>query len=144
MDLIAPLGSVYQAGTLSGNPIAICAGLETLAHIEQVGFYKELERKTRLLTDPIEDYLKQHHIPALLKRVGSMFTLFFGITAVKQREDLSDLDRAKFKSFFRYLFERGVYIPPSAYEAWFVSSAHTDEHLEYTRGLILDFLSESI
>ena len=76
MDLIAPLGSVYQAGTLSGNPVAICAGLETLAHIEQVGFYQELERKTRLLTDPIEHYLKHHHIPALLMRVGSMFTLF--------------------------------------------------------------------
>lgn len=140
MDLIAPLGAVYQGGTLSGNPVAMCAGLETLSHIEKPGFYEDLEKKTRLLTDPIEHYLEQNNVPALLTRVGSMFTLFFGVTEVKGREDLAQLDEAKFKAFFQYLFERGIYVPPSAYEAWFVSSAHTEENLLYTRDTILAFL----
>ncbi|MBS0653878.1 MAG: glutamate-1-semialdehyde 2,1-aminomutase [Verrucomicrobia bacterium] len=140
MDMIAPLGAVYQGGTLSGNPVAMCAGLETLSHVEQEGFYENLEKKTRLLTDPIEHYLEQNNVPALLTRVGSMFTLFFGVTEVKGREDLAQLDEAKFKGFFQYLFERGIYAPPSAYEAWFVSSAHTEENLLYTRDTVLAFL----
>lgn len=140
MDLIAPLGGVYQGGTLSGNPVAMCAGLETLSQLEQEGFYEELERKTRLLTDPIEHYIEQHNINAVLNRAGSMFTLFFGVSQVGSKEDLGPLDEEQFKALFHCLFEKGVYIPPSAYEAWFVSSAHTEEHLLYTRDLILDFL----
>lgn len=143
MEMIAPIGAVYQGGTLSGNPVAVCAGIETLSHIEQEGFYENLEKKTRLLTDPIEHYLEQNKIRALLTRIGSMFTLFFGVTEVRSKEDLARMDEAKFKALFRYLFERGVYAPPSAYEAWFVSSAHTDENLLYTRDVILGFLKNN-
>ena len=73
-----------------------------------------------------------------------MFTLFFGVTQVCTKEDLAQLDEARFKAFFQYLFERGIYPPPSAYEAWFVSMAHTEEHLLYTRNAILAFLKESL
>jgi glutamate-1-semialdehyde 2,1-aminomutase len=142
MDLMAPLGPVYQAGTLSGNPVAMCAGLETLRQIEQEGFYEELERKTRSLTDPIQHFLEQRNIPAVLNRYGSMFTLFFGVEEVKSREDLARLDEARFKALFHNLFERGIYPPPSAYEAWFISSAHSEESLIYVRDAILNFLKE--
>lgn len=142
MDLIAPLGGVYQGGTLSGNPVAMCAGLETLSQVEEPSFYENLEKKTRFLTDPIEHFIEQNKIPATINCVGSMFTLFFGVTQVRSREDLAQMDEEKFKDFFRYLFERGIYIPPSAYEAWFVSSAHTEENLVYTRDQILSFLSQ--
>ena len=108
MDLIAPLGAVYQGGTLSGNPVAMCAGLETLSQVEQEGFYEALEKKTRLLTDPIEHYIEQNNLNAVLTRVGSMFTLFFGVSQVSGKEDLAHLDEARFKAFFHYLFERGI------------------------------------
>ncbi len=140
MDRIAPLGDVYQGGTLSGNPVAMCAGLETLTRIEQPGFYVELEKKTRLLTDPIEYFIEQNNLNATLTRIGSMFTLFFGVTHVKSRDDLDTLDQERFKALFVHLFERGIYAPPSAFEAWFVSSAHTEENLRYTRDAILAFL----
>lgn len=128
MDLLAPLGAVYQAGTLSGNPVAMCAGLAVLEAIAQAGFYEELERKTRLLVDPIAQFIDQKGMPITINRVGSMFTLFLG-------------SREQFRSFFLYLFERGIYIPPSPYETWFISSAHTDEHIMETRHAILSFFS---
>ena len=140
MNLLAPLGPVYQAGTLSGNPVAMCAGLATLEELLAPQFYEELERKTRLLTDPIEECIKEHGIKAVLNRVGSMFTLFFGPTQVTESSDLNNLDAARFKAFFHYLFNRGIYIPPAMYEASFISSAHTEEHLLYTRDVILEFL----
>lgn len=140
MDYIAPIGPVYQAGTLSGNPVAMCAGYTTLVELEQPGFYAELERKTKLLTDPIEYWLEQHCFPGTLTRVGSMFTLFFGPTQVQCAEDLKTLSNEQFRDFFLYLLERGIYSPPAAQEAWFVSMNHTEDHLLYTKDVILSFL----
>lgn len=142
MDWIAPLGAVYQAGTLSGSPVAMCAGLATVAELERPGFYSELERKTRLLTDPIEHWLEQHRFPGVLTRIGSMFTLFFGPTQVQCAEDLKDLSNEQFNNLFLYLIEKGIYPPPAAQEAWFVSESHTEEHLLYTRDTILAFLNK--
>ncbi|MBY0529062.1 MAG: glutamate-1-semialdehyde 2,1-aminomutase [Rhabdochlamydiaceae bacterium] len=140
MDTLAPLGSVYQAGTLSGNPVAMAAGYATITALEQSGFYSVLEEKTRSLTDPIEEFIRTHQLNLCLNRVGSMFTLFFGVRQVKRKEDLHSLDLEQFQSFFHFLFERGIYISPSAYEASFVSSSHTQQHLIYTRDAILEFL----
>lgn len=142
MDYLAPLGSVYQAGTLSGNPVAMEAGLKSLELLEAPGFYDELLRKTNIITESVSAYLKEHNIEACIQQAGSMFTLFFGKREVHNAEEAMSLDKERFKSFFKYMFEHGVYIPPLQMEAWFVSAAHTDAHLEKTRDLILNFLCE--
>ncbi len=140
MDHLAPMGDVYQAGTLSGNPVAMCAGYATLCALEQEGFYEALAKKTQLLTDPIEHWIEQNDARACLNRMGSMFTLFLGPQEVKSKADLQALSLPRFRALFTDLFEQGIYPPPSAYEAWFVSSAHTEEHLLTTRDVILSFL----
>lgn len=140
MDCLAPVGKVYQAGTLSGNPVAMQAGLATLNFIEEPSFFDRLEEKTNRLTLPIKEALKKWHSPACLQQCGSMFSLFFGLDCVQSKEDLKHLDSKTFQAFFSYLFERGIYIPPAAEEAWFISIAHTEEHLDYTLSCILDFL----
>jgi glutamate-1-semialdehyde 2,1-aminomutase len=140
MDHLAPLGEVYQAGTLSGNPVAMRAGYEALQEIERPGFYEELEAKTVMLTQPIVDKIKEKKLNACLHRVGSMFTLFFGVKNPQCKEDLQHLDQDKFRNYFLHLFGKGIYIPPSAYEASFVSMSHTPNHLTYTRDTILNFL----
>lgn len=138
MDCLAPLGGVYQAGTLSGNPVAMVAGLATLSFLETADFYQKLKKKTDLLTLPIKESLTDKN--GCLQQAGSMFSLFFGLKKVSSREDLSRLDSDRFALFFRYLFERGIYIPPHAHESWFISAAHTEEQLDYTRRTIDSFL----
>jgi glutamate-1-semialdehyde 2,1-aminomutase len=140
MDFLAPLGQVYQAGTLSGNPVAMRAGFTTLCLLEQPGFYEELEKKTRRLIDPIQGMIVGQRKRVCIQRCGSMFTLFFGVTKVENKKDLEGLDNKLFVAFFRYLFDRGIYIPPAAGEAWFVSSAHTDEQLDYTAQVICEYI----
>lgn len=140
MDCLAPLGEVYQAGTLSGNPVAMAAGLQALEMLDQPGFYEDLERKAALIIDPVKAFIAQHDLNVCLQHQGSMFTLFFGVKQVRNLDDAMQADRAQFKEFFLFLFERGVYLPPAQLEAWFISSVHTDEHLIKTRDLILEFL----
>jgi len=142
MDCLAPLGQVYQAGTLSGNPPSMRAGLETLSVLEQAGFYEKLQQKADRLIKPIQEVLKKKNFPGCLQQVGSMFTLFLGPLKVERSEDLNALDYPLFGRFFRYLYEKGIYIPPAAQESWFVSSAHTDEHLDYTADCICKFIDE--
>lgn len=142
MELLAPLGPVYQAGTLSGNPVAMEAGLATLQLLERPGFYEELERKTSLLVHPVQEFLRENAIEACLQRVGSMFTLFFGRRSIENMEEASQLDRERFADFFRYMLSHGIYIPPAQQEAWFVSAAHSNEELSMTRDLILSFLAK--
>jgi glutamate-1-semialdehyde 2,1-aminomutase len=140
MELIAPLGPVYQAGTLSGNPLAMCAGAETLKTIERAGFFEDLEQKLSRFLEPIRQKIAEKNLPITVQSAGSMFTLFFGVHKVESREDLAAMDQKQFARFFRYLFDRGVYLSPSPYEANFLSSAHTDAHLQIARDLILQFL----
>lgn len=142
MDMLAPLGPVYQAGTLSGNPIAMGAGLQTIELLEQEGFYKELERKTNLITLPVLDYIRAKDLNMCLQQAGSLFTLFFGMKKVESMEDGEKLNLEKFAEYFRYMYHHGVYVSPSQYEACFVSMAHTEENLIKTRELILTFLTE--
>lgn len=140
MNFLAPLGPVYQAGTLSGNPLAMEAGLQALKLLEYDGFYEELEEKTRILTEPIQQMINKNGIHACIQQTGSMFTLFFGCRHVRSMEDAHRLNSDLYGQLFRYLFDNGIYIPPSPHEAWFVSSAHTKEHLNYTRDHILQFI----
>ena len=133
MDLLAPKGPVYQAGTLAGNPVAMAAGLKALELLDRPGLYEELERKTKRLQDSFEGLLKN----ACVNRVGSMISLFFGPEKVTAR---TPLDELRFANFFRAMLASGIYLPPSAYEAWFVSSVHTDEMIDHTSEAITRYV----
>lgn len=140
MDCLAPMGSVYQAGTLSGNPLAMEAGLQNLHLLDRPGFYEELERKTDLLLNPIQDKIKEKKWNMCIQRVGSMFTPFFGKKQVRNAQEALQVDGLLYAQMFRELFNQGIYPPPSPHESWFVSDAHTDAHLIQTRETILTFL----
>jgi len=142
MDCLAPLGSVYQAGTLSGNPIAMEAGLQSLRLLQRPGFYEELQRKTNHLLEPVKTHILQKNWNVCIQQVGSMFTLFFGKKSVRHLQDALGVDNILFAQFFREMFDQGIYLPPSPHEAWFISDAHTDEHLDQTREAILKFLNK--
>lgn len=139
MNCLAPLGGVYQAGTLSGNPVAMEAGIATLQAVQQPGFYEQLQAKTDRFIAPLRQALGKQ---GCVQQVGSMFTLFFGPEKVRGKSDLEGIDQTIFKEFFAYLFERGIYIPPSPFEAWFISAAHTEDHLAYAQQVILDFICQ--
>jgi glutamate-1-semialdehyde 2,1-aminomutase len=133
MDMVAPAGPVYQAGTLSGNPVAVAAGLATLEQLENPATYTRLENISRRLADGLVAALAETGVSGRVQRVGSMFTVFFNDgSAVKDFEDAKRADHAKFRAFFHGMLERGVYLPPSGYEAAFVSLAHGDEEIERT------------
>lgn len=133
MECLAPLGSVYQAGTLSGNPVAMAAGLKTLELITTPHFYTDLTAKTTQLTDGLKDLAKQRGVPLTTNQVGGMFGLFFtedkNITSFAQ---VMACNQTYFKRFFHRMLEQGVYLAPSAFEAGFVSAAHDDEALNKT------------
>lgn len=140
MDHLAPTGNVFQAGTLSGNPVAMMAGLHALIQLEKKGFYEKLQEKTHLLLGPIKEALTKKGLKACVQDQGSMFTLFFGCEKVTCQEDLSSLDKDLFRKFFLYLLNKGVYFSPSPYEVCFVSHAHTKESIEKTRDHALEFI----
>jgi glutamate-1-semialdehyde 2,1-aminomutase len=132
MQHIAPLGPVYQAGTLSGNPIAMAAGLKTLELISADGFYDALGKKVDYLVDGILDAARQNNIAMTANRVGGMFGLFFSDAQVTRFEQATRCDVEQFKTFFHGMLDAGVYLAPSAYEAGFVSAAHTQADLDNT------------
>jgi len=143
MDLLSPLGNVYQAGTHSGSPVAMSAGLETLTLLEQEGFYPALQTTCDVFLAPIREFVERKNLPLCVQSVGSMFTIFFGPRKVEVREDLALLDHDIFKRFFQTLLSAGIYFSPSPYESHFLSSSHTVEHLNYTQEIILDFLEDA-
>ncbi len=130
MEYIAPLGPVYQAGTLSGNPIAMTAGLKTMELISAPGFYDELAKKVEFLTDGILAAAKDAGISITCNRVGGMFGLFFSDQQVNSFEQATQCNVDQFKAFFHGMLNEGVYLAPSAYEAGFVSAAHTQDDLQ--------------
>ncbi len=140
MDVLAPIGSVYQAGTLSGNPVASQAGLEALELCSEPGFYEALDKKARIITDPVRELILEREMPFCLTAQGSLFTLFCGVKSVLSQADAKAQDQGLFKKLFYTLFNSGIYMPPSPYESWFVSMAHSDKELEMTRDIICDFL----
>ncbi|PPK71483.1 glutamate-1-semialdehyde 2,1-aminomutase [Methylobacter tundripaludum] len=133
MEHLAPLGPVYQAGTLSGNPVAMAAGLKTLELIDQPGFYEALTAKTEKLTSGLKARAAQAGIAMTTNSVGGMFGLFFSTeTQVSRFAQVMQCDQDLFKRFFHAMLDEGVYLAPSAFEAGFVSAAHSDEDLEKT------------
>lgn len=133
MRNIAPEGPVYQAGTLSGNPLAMAAGIETLSIIaETPDFYPRLEEKSRSIADGLAEALETAGRRFTINRAGSMFTLFFTENRVFDFASAKTSDTALFARYFGLMLERGVFLPPSQFEACFVSAAHTDDHIAKT------------
>ncbi len=132
MEKVAPLGGVYQAGTLSGNPLAMTAGIETLDLLKSKKNYRELEKKTVYLTEAISRSAEKKGIPAEINRASGLFTLFFTETPVTNYQTAKESDTKRFAEFFIEMMEQGIYLPPSQFEAWFVSLAHTQKDLDRT------------
>ena len=132
MERIAPLGPVYQAGTLSGNPVAVAAGLATLGLVEQPGFYEQLEKTTRALVEGFSAEARKAKVPFSAQSIGSMFGLYFRASPPATFAEVMQCDREKFNRFFHAMLGRGVYLAPSAYEAGFVSAAHGTAEIEET------------
>jgi glutamate-1-semialdehyde 2,1-aminomutase len=133
MEKLAPLGPVYQAGTLAGNPLAVAAGLATLAIIDHEGFHQRLEDTTRRLCDGLLAQAKAHDIPMVINQVGGMFGLFFtDADAVGDFRGVTQCDTERYARFFRGMLAEGVYLAPSAFEAAFMSGAHGEAEIEQT------------
>jgi len=132
MNHVAPLGSVYQAGTLSGNPLAMRAGIEALKQLETPGFYDELNRKAERFVDALRRVVRQLGIAAQLNSSGSLATLFFSDAPVRNYSDAKKSDTRRFAAFFRAMLQRGILLAPSQFEALFVSAAHTEADLDRT------------
>jgi glutamate-1-semialdehyde 2,1-aminomutase len=132
MEKIAPLGPVYQAGTLSGNPVAVAAGLATLAEIEAPGFYERLGERTRSLTDGLTESARRAGVPFAAHAVGGMFGLYFAASVPDTYDAVLACDKERFNRFFHAMLEKGVYFAPSAFEAGFVSAAHSADDISMT------------
>lgn len=133
MEHIAPTGPVYQAGTLSGNPIAMAAGLACLTELQKDGNQQHLDQMTQKLSQGLKALANKHRIPFTVNYVGGMFGLFFTDKAeVSSYQDVMECDTEKFKLFFHKMLEQGVYLAPSAFEAGFMSLAHSDEDIDRT------------
>ena len=133
MRNVSPSGGVYQAGTLSGNPIAMAAGIATLEEIDKPGFYEEIGQKTAWLANEIKEIFDRASVAHQVRQVGAMFGFFFVDRDVKCYEEALQCDTAFFAKFFREMLIQGVYLAPSAFEASFVSATHSEADLEKTR-----------
>jgi glutamate-1-semialdehyde 2,1-aminomutase len=131
MERIAPAGDVYQAGTLSGNPLAVAAGLATLALLN-AGAYAQLERTTEQLADGLAEAAAAAGVAVQVPRAPGLLTVFFSDTPVRSYADAQRCDADRHAAFCRALLARGIYPPPSQYEAWFPSLVHDEDHLELT------------
>ena len=140
MERIAPLGPVYQAGTLSGNPLAMRAGLATLPKLEAPGFYEAVDDRTERLAEGLRAGLKESAIEGVVNVAGSLLTIFFAEGPIRNYSDAKKSDTAQFARFFQEMLARGVFLPPSQYEALFVSAAHTDADIDRTIHAALESL----
>ena len=132
MEMVAPLGAMYQAGTLSGNPLAVSAGIATLTELQKPGVFKKLEEMAERLTEGLTKAFQAAEIPSSINRVGSMFTGFFNDGPVTTLEDAEGSDTEMYGRYFHAMQENGVYIAPSQFEAGFVSTAHTEADIDAT------------
>lgn len=133
MEAIAPTGPVYQAGTLSGNPIAMAAGLACLTELSKAGNEEKLAEKTKTLAEGLKALAAKHNVPFVVQYVGGMFGLFFTEQPeVTSFQEVMKCDAAKFNRFFHLMLEQGIYLAPSAFEAGFMSLAHSDADIEAT------------
>ena len=132
MQLIAPCGPVYQAGTLSGNPVVMAAGIETLKLLKTSNIYKQIEIRTSLLAEGITEAIRNHRTRASVSRIGSLFTIFFSDIKIIDYTSASKSNTALYAKFFHRMLEQGIYLPPSQFETSFVSAVHTDEDIQTT------------
>jgi len=132
MQMLAPLGPVYQAGTLSGNPVAVAAGLKTLELIQATGFYKELSLVTTKLVEGMTRVAREKGVKFCARSVGGMFGIYFSELPPNSFDEIMNSDREKFNKFFHSMLEQGIYFGPSAFEAGFVSAAHTEKDIDDT------------
>ena len=142
MDTVAPVGPVYQAGTLSGNPLAVAAGLAQLEMLDERKdtLYKELHEKMHRLAHAAKEAAAREGVPVRINRLGSMMTLFFTEAKVTDFATAKTSDTARYGAFFRALLERGVYFAPSQFEAAFVSTAHGEEQFAQTAAAVAEAL----
>jgi len=132
MECIAPLGPVYQAGTLSGNPVAVAAGLATMKIVQAAGFYEQLSERTRALVHGLAGAAGRHGVPFAATSAGGMFGIFFRATTPASFAEVMESDKDAFNRFFHAALTRGAYFAPSAFEAGFVSAAHTAAEIDET------------
>ncbi|MFT4021863.1 MAG: aminotransferase class III-fold pyridoxal phosphate-dependent enzyme, partial [Acinetobacter sp.] len=133
MECIAPLGGVYQAGTLSGNPLAMRAGITMFKHLRQPAFYSTLNAQLAKLLQGLQDVAAEVGIALKTEQAGAMFGLYFTEqTSISSFDDILKCDVEAFKQFFHGMLERGIHFAPSAFEAGFISAAHSDEDIAYT------------
>jgi len=132
MNFLAPLGPVYQAGTLSGNPLAMAAGIASLKLLRETMPYERLEKLGNQLAKGVKDLANQFSIPLQVPQVGSMYCLFFSETPVQNFEDALSSNAETFKKLFQHCLNNGVYLPPSAYETCFISAAHQEDDIAHT------------
>jgi glutamate-1-semialdehyde 2,1-aminomutase len=142
MDLLAPLGPVYQAGTLSGNPISVRAGLETLRLLAQPGIYPQLEKSGARLASGLLDALRSSGETGCVNRVGSLVTMFLGRASITDADEARRSDTVKFATYFHRMLQRGIYLPPSQYEAMFLSLAHSVADIDATVNAARESLRE--
>jgi len=132
MQMVAPLGPVYQAGTLAGNPVAMTAGIETLTILKQRGFYQEMERKSALLVKGIKQAASKAGVNIQLPRLVSMFTVFFTRETAMDYDTALKADTELYAKFFHGMLSQGIYLPPSQFETAFASAAHTTKDIQAT------------
>ena len=132
MEMVSPLGGMYQAGTLSGNPIAMAAGISTLTELKKQNPYKQFNEIASKLETVLLESAKKHNIDLVVNRFGSMVNPFFTKIKVTNFEEAQTADTEKFAVFFWEMIKNGVFLPPSQFEAWFLSSALTEKDLEKT------------
>ena len=132
MDMMAPVGPVYQAGTLSGNPLAMSAGIAMLSKLRAAGLYEELERKAASLSEGLATAARDAQVKVVSNRVGSMMTMFFTGQEVVDYTSAKSSDTGLYARYFRAMLEGGIYLAPSQFEAGFVSAAHTDADIQRT------------
>jgi glutamate-1-semialdehyde 2,1-aminomutase len=140
MSHISPEGAVYQAGTLSGNPVAMAAGIAQLSELAKPGFYKELNAKTQEFVGSIQRYVDTHNYAFKVFTIGSIFWFAFTKKDIKTAEEIDPASMDKFKIMHRELLNRGIYMGPSGYEVGFVSAAHTKIDLEKAKRAIFESL----
>lgn len=142
MSRVAPLGDVYQAGTLSGNPIAMSAGFATLQYLnENDSFYESLNKKGQQLAEGMKELSFKKEIPLVVNQKGSMISIHFTDGQVNDFNDAKRGDNERFKKYFHFMLEAGIYLPPSAYESWFICSALSDNDIQYTLEMTEKFLT---
>jgi len=138
MSCVAPLGPVYQAGTLSGNPLAMASGIATL-EILKTADYSRLAKTTEFLAKETEAILRRKDIPATATLAGSMWSIFFTNGRVENLSDVMSADKKRFVEFFRHMLKNGVYLAPSPYESAFVSFAHSESDIKLTLDAVSSF-----